>query len=334
MLLRVAGVARRGLRIQLVPAVVLSAVGLLAAPVAWAEDGDALAIVNGQSISRKELLDELIETHGLAVLQQMIGLDLAKQETQRRGLHVAAEDIQAQFDRALAEIVPASDAQGVALNAESKQQALQTILQQRCLTMPEFMMAMERNAHLRKLVEADFKVDEPTLREEFARLYGEKVEVRHIQVAANYTRALNEALDLLARGVDFADVAQRVSINQQTAARGGLMEPFTFTNQDIPAGMRDYAFSLSVGQISAPLQTGQYVHILKLERRLPPEDVRFEDVRQEVERQLRARVERKKMNEMITRLFQQAKIRVLEPKLKVDFEKSLEEFKSGRTTSP
>jgi foldase protein PrsA len=333
MLLRVAGTARRRFCIGLVPAALLG-FGLLWSIPAWAADGDALAIVNGQPISRKDVVDKLMETHGLALLQQMIALDLAKQETQRRGLQVTPADVQAQFDHALEEIVPANDAQGISLTPESKQQALQTVLQQRCLTMPEFMMAMERNAHLRKLVEADFKVDEPTLREEFARLYGEKVEVRHIQVAASDTRALNEALDQLSRGVDFAEVARRISVNRDTAARGGLMEPFTFTDQDIPAALRDYAFSLSVGQVSAPLQTGQYVHILEVERRLPPPDVKFEDVRQKVERGLRARVERKKMNDMITRLFQQAKIRVLDPKLKGDFEKLLDDFKAGRATSP
>jgi foldase protein PrsA len=333
MLMRDARIFSRRWCKRLFPAVAPLLIGLFWAAPGRAADGDALAVVNGQPISRKEVVDKLIETHGLAVLQQMIALDLAKQETQRRGLTVTAADIQDQFDRALAEIVPTSDAQGVALTPESKQQALERILQERCLTMPEFRMAMERNAHLRKLVESDFTVDESTLREEFARLYGEKVEVRHIQLAANDTRALNEALDELSHGTDFAEVARRISINQESAARGGLMEPFTFTDKDIPAALRDYAFSLSVGQVSAPLQTGQYVHILKLERRIPPSDVKFEDVRLEVERQLRARVERKKMNELITRLFQQAKIRVLDPKLKVDFEKLLEDFKAGRAGS-
>lgn len=333
MLLRLAVAARRRCCTQFIPAFALL-LGISCPVPASAEDGDALAIINGQPISRKQVMDKLVETHGLPVLQQMIALDLARQETQRRGLQVTPADVQAQFDSALQEIVPASDAQGVTLSPESKQQALQNILQQRCLTMPEFMMAMERNAHLRKLVEADFAVDEPTLHEEFARLYGEKVEVRHIQVSAGDTRALNEALDLLSRGIDFAEVAQRISMNQDTAARGGLMEPFTFTDKDIPAALRDYAFSLSVGQVSAPLQTGQYVHILKLERRLPPPDAKFEDVRQDVERQLRNRVEHKKMNEMITRLFQQAKIRVLDPRLKGDFEKLLDDFKTGRATAP
>ena len=332
MLFQLPRVVRDCLLTACLPAVVLLA--LLRGAPACAQDGDAMAIVNGQPISRKQVVDKLIETHGLAVLQQMIALDLAKQESQRRGLTVTPADIQAQFDRALEEIVPTSDSRGVTLTPESKQQALQTILQQRCLTLPEFMIAMERNAHLRKLVEADFTVDEATLREEFARLYGEKVQVRHIQVAAGDLRALNEALDQLSRGVDFAEVARAVSINQDTAARGGMMEPFTFTDTEIPAALRDYAFSLSVGQVSAPLQTGQYVHILKLEGRVPPTDVTLDDVRDEVERQVRARVERKKMNEMITRLYQQAKIRVLDPQLKGDFEKLLDDFKSGRATSP
>ena len=127
-------------------------------------------------------------------------------------------DIQAQFDRALEEIVPTSDARGVTLTPESKQQALQTILQQRCPDAAEFMIAMERNAHLRKLVEADFTVDEATLREEF------RAALRREGTSAAHP----------GRGRRFAGVEQprstqprsrfrrgrAVSINQDTAARG------------------------------------------------------------------------------------------------------------------
>ena len=67
---------------RLPPAVGLFA--LLGAP-ACAQDGDAMAIVNGQPISRKQVVDKLIETHGLAVLQQMIALDLANRSRSAAG---------------------------------------------------------------------------------------------------------------------------------------------------------------------------------------------------------------------------------------------------------
>ena len=315
---------------------IVGAATLLSLPPAHGEDGNALVIVNGRPISRKAVVDMLMETRGLEIMQQMITLELAKQETRRRGLKVTEADVQEQLRRAINEIVPTTDANDAPLTDEGQRQALLTVLHQRCLTMPEFELAMRRNAHLRKAIEVDFTVSEKTLREEFARTHGEKVEVRHIQVAANDTRALHEALDLLGRNVDFAQVARQVSANPVTAANGGLMEPFTFTapDEEVPAALREVAFSLAPGEVSAPTLTGKMIHILKLERRISPAGVRFENVRADVERRLRDRVVRQKMNEMITRLFAEARIRVLDPKLKREFEALLQDFSSGTRATP
>ncbi len=300
-------------------------------PAAAADDGDALVIINGRPIARRKVVDMLMESRGLQIMQQLIALELAKQETRRLGIEVTEADVEEQFRQAVAEIMPARDAGGVALDEEQKQRALALFLQQKCLTMPEFRVAMERNAHLRRAVAHDFRVDEPTLREEFARTYGEKAEVRHIQVNANDRAALNEALDLLARGVDFAEVARRVSVNTDDAARGGLMTAFAFEDQAIPAALREVAFALAPGERSSPTLVGNMIHILKLERRIAPADVRFEDVRTEVEAQLRERAIRQKMNERMTELFEQARIRVLDPQLKREFEELLQERATGST---
>jgi parvulin-like peptidyl-prolyl isomerase len=303
---------------------------LFCAGTAAGGDGDALVIVNGKPIARQQVVEMLMQTHGLQVMQQLIALELAQQETRRRGLEVTAADVQEQTRRAVEEIAPSHDAAGVALGDAEKRQALELVLRQKGLTMPEFTVAMERNAHLRKAVEQEFRVDEPTLREEFARTYGEKVEVRHIQVHANDTRALQEALDLLARGADFSEVARRISVNPETAARGGgLMEPFTFTDQTLPAVLREVAFRLAPGAVSTPTQVESMIHILKLERRIPPTEARFEDVRAKVEARLRERVLRQRMNELMLKIFEEAKIRVLDPNLKREFEE-LRKQSAGR----
>ena len=314
-------------------AVVLPAT-VLPLPPASAGDGDALVIVNGRPISRKTVVDKLLESHGLRMMQQLVALELAKQETRQRDLKVSEADVEAQFRRALEEIAPDEDAAGVSLTDQTKRQALERVLADRCVTMTEFMLAMERNAHLRKVVEGQVRVDEPTLREEFARTYGEKVEIRHIQVALNDAPALHEALDLLGRGVDFAEVAQRVSANPGTAAQGGLMEPFTFTDPAIPAAIREVAFSLKQGKRSNPTVVGATIHIIKLERRIPPPDVRFEDVREQVATRLRERVIGERMSAFMQKIFEQAQIRVLDRRLKREFEEMLQQNAPGQAPTP
>lgn len=282
-------------------------------------DGDALALINGRPITRGQVVDLVMQAHGYSALQQLIALELARQESSRRGLAVTEADVQREFDRAVQRISPAKDAAGVELNADEKQRALNMLLEQRNISMAEFRIGMERNAHLRKVAEADFRVDDATLREEFARLYGEKAEVRHIQVAANDTATIQKAVDALGRGEDFAEVARRLSQNPDGAA-GGLMPPFAFKDESIPAALREMAFSLKPGEVSAPTRTANMVHIVRLERRIPPEEVQFDAVRDKVLAAMRERVTDEQRGRLLTELLNKADVRVLDPDLKKKYE--------------
>jgi foldase protein PrsA len=302
---------------------VLAVLTTLLPSVVRADDGNAVAIVNGRSISREKLISTLIEAHGVEVLQQLIVLEAVKAEAKQRGIHATQADVDAEFETALSRIAESAGMTGEYATEKNKREALQRVLDERRISMTEFMLAMERNAYLRKIVERDLRITEETLREEFARTYGEKVRVRHIQIPRNDTRGLNQAIDLLERGADFADVARRVSKNAETAARGGEMEPFTFDDPDIPEALREMAFSLKPGAVSSPVLTGQFFHILKLEQRIPPEDARFEDVRPEVERRLRGRAVPDLMGKLAVRLYKEADKRILDSQLRAKYQEFL-----------
>ncbi len=304
-------------------AAVLVALTTFLPSVVRADDGNAIAIVNGRAISREKLINTLIDAHGAEVLQQLIILELAKQETQQRGIRVTQADVDAEFEMALNRIAENAGMTGEFATDKNKRDALRQVLDERRISMAEFMIGMERNAHLRKIAEKDVHITEETLREEYARTYGEKVVVRHIQIPRNDTRGLNQAINLLERGADFADVARRVSKNAETAARGGEMEPFTFDDPDIPEVLREMAFSLKPGAVSSPVLTGQFFHILKLDHRIPPVDARFEDERPKVERSLRERVLPDLMGKLAVRLHQGAKIRVLDGRLRPKYQEFL-----------
>ncbi len=320
--------AFRSLRqaVPLIPAMLVPA--LLAAapqPRAFAGDGDAVATVNGDSIARADLVNVLLEARGLEIMQQLIVLQLARQESRRAGVSVGDADIQAEYRSALDSIAQNAGLSGEDASEANKRAALENVLKEKHISMAEFMIGMERNAHLRKVVERSFKVDEPTLREEFARTCGERVVVRHIQIAASDRATLAEVQRQLAAGADFAAVAAQLSQNPETAPRGGLMEPFTFVDPydppRIPAAMRELAFSLKADEVSNPLRLDQMIHVLKLDHRIAPENARFEDVRGEVERKLRERVLPQQMEKLAIDLFQKASVRVLDSSLREKYEK-------------
>ena len=135
--------------------------------------------------------------------------------------------------------------------------------------------------------------------------------------------ALHEALNLLEKGTDFGDVARRLSQDAASAQRGGLLEPFTFNDDNIAPVLREAAFALAAGEVSKPVKVGRWWFIWRLERRIPPAEARFEDVKAEVERKLRERVVPQEMNRLVTELFRKAEIRVLDRDLKPKFEELL-----------
>ncbi len=84
---------------------------------AQSRDGDAIAIVNGRTITRQQVVDLLIESHGLGAMQQMIMLELARAETQLRRLKVTQEDIRAEFDDALNKLAAQANPDGSPMSA-------------------------------------------------------------------------------------------------------------------------------------------------------------------------------------------------------------------------
>lgn len=294
-------------------------------------DGDAIAIVNGRPLSKDALVRLLMDAHGVSALQQLVLLELAQQETKARGLKVTDADVEREAQQALAELAEKAGLGPDATQA-NKEQALKTMLDEKNISMAEYNLAMRRNAHLRKLVEADLDITEATLRAEFARRYGERRVVRHVQIRVGEAKLLNQAVSDIRNGLDFADVARRLSQNPESAPKGGELPPFAFDDAEIPPAMREQAFAMRVGEVSNPLRTEQAFHILKLERIIPPESERFEDVRAELERTMRARVSQQKMGERMTELFNRVTVNVLDSKLKREYEAFVKEARAKGDT--
>ena len=101
-----------------------------------------------------------------------------------------------------------------------------------------------------------------------------------------------------------------------------------------PAALRDAAFALKLDEVSPAVRVDTWYHILKLEQRISPPNVRYEDVRDQVEKTLRDKIISSEMTNLATNLFHKARIRVLHPKLKQEFEKLLKGVAAEGATGP
>ena len=114
---------------------------------------------------------------------------------------------------------------------------------------------------------------------------------------------------------------QRLTASARYAPEGTI----AFADEQFPPAVREAAFSLKPGEYTrGPIRTGEFVHILQLERRIPSE-TRFEDVRDLVRRKLEERNMVKLMKEMVENLYRQADVRVLDRELRTSYEALLKD---------
>ncbi|MCP4247687.1 MAG: hypothetical protein GY778_11615 [bacterium] len=281
-------------------------------------------MVDGQPIERNQVVELLLAGRGLDVLQELIVLELARREAQTAGLTVTAGDVQAEHDfelRRLLNRLP-TDA-STNFDREAGQRLLDELLTNRGISPAEYHLGRVRNAHLRKLAEAEMEFTETELDREYARSFGPRVRVRHIQLAS--PAEAERVRGLLESGAGFAELARRYSANAVTAGDGGLLQPFSAEDGDVPALMREAAFDLPVGQVSNPLRVGNWVHLIRVDERLPHSEQPRDQVRDQLEDRLRQRRLPNEMQRISAELFERARIRILDPQLEVEFQKRYHE---------
>lgn len=277
---------------------------------AVAAGGDVIATVDNIPIARETVVKPLIEGYGLSMLAKVAQLEVAKQQAIRSGVVVSPGDITAETDRYVGnlfneerdpvlrqmneDIEKAQTANDTARVEKLKDELrrersrlLDQLLQQQKVSRADFNIVMETNTYLRKIAETMIagKITEENLHQAFGHLYGEKVRVRDI--ALSNLEEVTEAKRRLASGADFATVARELSRNQQTAALGGEIQPFSRETPTVPQNFKDVAFSLkNKGEVSDVVSADGAYHLIQLIERIPPKIIKFEDVRDSVKQYL------------------------------------------------
>lgn len=299
----------------------------------------AIASVNGASISRESFVQLLLKSHGVGILEQWIGLEAVRQYAESRGIVVTERDVRGERERALRKLSSTGTGSGTPLatsstnaarsdsgpansnsaDSDSAERSLEAAMAARNVSPEELDLILRRNACLRKCVEADLAVSEMELHEEMDRVYGQRVEVRHIQLAT--PGEVDRVLERWVAGAAFEDLARTHSANEASAARGGLLEPFSRGSEEVPPLLRQTAFAMEPGAVSPAIRVGPWYHLLRLERRIPAESRDLGSVRAELERQVRERRTEAGMFALYEKLFRAATIEIPDADLRAAFSK-------------
>lgn len=286
-----------------------------------AADGEAtIAVVNGVPISRASVVELVMQSHGVGVLEQIIGFEVVRKAAEDEGVAITTRDVEQEYNLALRRLIdPLTTVTPDTFDRSSAEEVLATVLGERNISHDEFFQVIRRNAYLRKIAQKNMQFGNDELREEFDRVYGRRAQVRHIQLGS--PGDVTRVSERLAAGEDFADLAGRYSANVASGKRGGLLDPFSLGDPSVPDAFRQAAFALRPGQVSPPVRTGAWEHFIKLERMLEPEPISFDAVREELATRLRERLADERMPGLHEKLVREARIEIGDPALREAFYK-------------
>jgi foldase protein PrsA len=264
--------------------------------------GGAVAMVNGQPISRSDL-DTRIENSqmGPQVLQEMVQEKLIAQYAKSNNITVSDAQIDAKENQ---------------IKANFPTGSWDEMLKARGLTEAEVREALREQLIIDQALANDVKVTPAQIKDYFDKNHAsfdkpEEVTARHILVQSPVLAAQIEA-DLKA-GQSFTDLAKKYSTDPGTKDKGGELGPFR-QGQMVPA-FDKYAFSAPIGQISPPIKSPFGYHIIQVESRTPGQKATLASATPQITETLRQQQEAPLTQPFLQGLQQKADIKVNDPKL-------------------
>ncbi|MFO8191526.1 MAG: peptidylprolyl isomerase [Bacillota bacterium] len=261
---------------------------------------EAVAVVNGEEITRDELFETMYSLSGTEALDELVTRELIEQEAVAKGIVVNNEDIDAEIKTIVDE------------NFNGSEEELQSVLEYYGITMDSLRNDARLNLLIEKLAEQRIDISEEKARQFFednSDLFDqpEEIEARHILVETE-----EEAVEVTARlneGEDFAALAQEYSTDQSNKDEGGYLG--YFGRGEMVEQFEIAAFNLDVGEISEPVATEFGYHIVEILDRREEEKAVYEEVSDEVFEMMADEQMNEEINLILQELHEKAEIEYL-----------------------
>jgi len=287
---------------------------ILACALAMAADKPA-ANVNGEVITEPQLVQELMLRHGYAVLETMIETLAIRQEAKERDISVTAEQVEARYQEIRNKVVSSTPSSQL-----TDSQAFSLWLAKHNLNRHSLREELE----VQLLLEAMVKDVVTVTDQEVAQYYEshqkqlerpEAVQVSHITVTTK-EEAERIRQQIVGGETTFEKAAQEHSIDPYGRDNGGLLPPLGRGELSNKAWepVREQAFKLSTdGEISPVFQTLMGWDILRREAYQKGGTPPFEEVQEELTKQLYQARLAQAVGEMRSAIMKTAKIeRIIE----------------------
>lgn len=238
------------------------------------------ATVNGRPITLAELAEQCVERHGEQVLEGTINRKLLEQACKKKNITVSEKELDDEVVRAAGEMLPPKNGK------PDVEGWIKEITSQQNISLEVYRSdAVWPSVALRKLVGNNIPVTEEDLKKGYEANYGPRVRCRAIVM--NNARRAAEVWEKARRKPtveNFGYLAEQYSIEPGSQALRGEVPPIArHGGQPL---LEQEAFALKKGDLSGIIQVGDKYIILLCEGHTEPVDATFQEVREEIRKDL------------------------------------------------
>ncbi|RAP76312.1 foldase protein PrsA [Paenibacillus montanisoli] len=211
---------------------------------------ETVGSVNGVSISKDQLYDEMVKLGGQQTLDNLIQDELIKQEADKAGIKITDADVDKEIDNIKKQFPTEDDFQAALMQAN--------------MTVEDLKKQTPMQLRIKKLLEPQTKVTDEDVKKFFEENKAqfdqpEQVRASHILVATK--EEADAILKQLKEGADFAQLAKEKSTDPGSKDQGGDLG--FFGKGDMDPAFEAAAFKLKKDELSEPIKTDYGYHIIK-----------------------------------------------------------------------
>jgi len=218
----------------------------------FGNSSEVVASVNGSSITKDKLYDELVAQGGKVTMENLISEELITQAAKKAGVSVTDEEVQKEIQ--------------VIIDSVGSEEQFEVLLNQYSMTRDSLTESKYYDILIRKILEPQTSVTDEDVKayyDENLDYLGTPAEVRASHILVATKEEADSIYEQLQNGADFAELAQQHSIDTNSLATDGDLD--FFQASEMETNFSNAAFAMKVGDISEPVESsyGYGFHIIK-----------------------------------------------------------------------
>ncbi|PKM79529.1 MAG: foldase [Firmicutes bacterium HGW-Firmicutes-14] len=256
---------------------------------------DVVASVNGEEISKDELYEVMLKQNGKQALDLLISQKVIDLEAKEQKINVPDADIQKELEKYY--------------ESYGSKEAFIQALEMNGYSLDEVKTEVARNIKIKKLVEPRVKITDEEIKEYFDEnkaQFAQEKQVKASHILVETEEKANEIKKKLDDGEDFAKLAKENSNDTQNKDSGGDLG--FFGSGQMVKEFEDAAFTLKVGEISAPVKTEFGYHIIKVTEVKDAQEANYEQSKAQIKEILFDQKAQTEYGALLQELYQKYKI--------------------------